>query len=102
MYIIDALTNEVETYKKKHNDYTPFDVVTKGIIVNVLLRHYDISEFKLVPKKSCPSKVCGYADVRPQNGPNYKIYFKISNKKVEFSDKDTDTINAYNRAMKGI
>lgn len=99
MTLVNELKAFIESHKQTHDDFAPFDVITKSIIVIFMQRYYDISEFKLVPLSTNKDCVQGCINIYPTGYKHRKIYFQITHDRTNvITEEDYN----YNRAMKGI
>lgn len=99
MTLVTELKKVIETYKQTHDDFVPFDVITKSIVVSFMQRYYDISEFKLIPLCTDEDRVQGCIDIHPPGYKHRKIYFQITQNMTKII---TEEDYNYNRAMKGV
>jgi len=107
--IVVHLTNELLTYKNAQFRFVPFDIISKGILVNALMQFYVPQEFKMFHTQG--TKVCGEIHIEPmlKVDENYKIKFEVEYDRISIKLMDENTTTCqqdskarYDRAMRGL
>lgn len=107
--IIAHITKELITYRNQQIKFQPFDIISKGILVNALMKYYVPQEFTIIHTHG--TDVCGEIHITPllKHNKPYKIKFNILLNRIEVKlmDENTtpcknDLANRYDRSMRGL
>ena len=106
--IITHITKELITYRNSQSSFNPFDIISKGILVNALMNFYVPQEFRIYHTGG--TRVSGDIHIEPMIQPTeaYKIHFDVTSSTIQVKllqenhRYKKELVKKYDRAMKGI